>query len=114
VARTGEDADQPFYRAFFPRSTAFSASADRVDLIMLTMSLHKHLVAAGMFESLEERGSSDHVPIYVRLDFGERLRAQRERLRAQRGFVKMHLRESIRNFPPSSGSGSKSSRAKSP
>ncbi|KAE8446294.1 hypothetical protein EG329_012380 [Mollisiaceae sp. DMI_Dod_QoI] len=43
----------------------WGSSCDRVDLGMVTPGLQKALVGAEIYESIEERGGSDHVPISV-------------------------------------------------
>ncbi|KAK3671307.1 hypothetical protein LTR78_008767 [Recurvomyces mirabilis] len=56
---------------YYPRTKVFGASADRVDMIVVSRSLKDCLRAAGMLETAAERGPSDHVPLYVELEFRE-------------------------------------------
>ena len=57
---------------FYPRTKSFGESCDRVDLILVSSQLEDVLVEAGMHETVADRGTSDHVPLYAFLDFGER------------------------------------------
>ena len=54
---------------YYPRTRTFGQSCDRVDLIMISKTLKDHLREAGMHETPGERGPSDHVPLYARLEF---------------------------------------------
>lgn len=54
---------------FYPRSKDFGASADRVDMILLSRSLESNLGEAGMHETPADRGPSDHIPLFAKLDF---------------------------------------------
>ncbi|KAK3686721.1 hypothetical protein LTR37_019513 [Vermiconidia calcicola] len=54
---------------YYPRSKTFGDSCDRVDMILVSEALKGNLREAGMHETPSERGPSDHVPLYVRLDF---------------------------------------------
>jgi exonuclease III len=55
---------------FYPRTRTFGESCDRIDMILLSKSLESNLRSAGMHESASERGTSDHVPLWCRLEFG--------------------------------------------
>ncbi|KAK5166680.1 uncharacterized protein LTR77_008224 [Saxophila tyrrhenica] len=55
---------------YYPRTKPFGESCDRVDLILISRSLQSNLKAAGMHETVQERGPSDHVPLYAELEFG--------------------------------------------
>lgn len=48
---------------------AFGSSCDRVDMILLSRQLEPKLTRAGMHETLADRGTSDHVPLYASLTF---------------------------------------------
>ncbi|SMQ47546.1 unnamed protein product [Zymoseptoria tritici ST99CH_3D7] len=57
---------------YYPRSqgaATFGASCDRVDMILLSHDLRDNLVSAGMHETVADRGTSDHVPLYCALQF---------------------------------------------
>ena len=57
---------------YYPRGRNWGSSCDRVDLIMLSQALvhgeHSTLKQAEIFESPQERGPSDHVPLSVELE----------------------------------------------
>ncbi|KAF2230067.1 DNase I-like protein, partial [Viridothelium virens] len=57
---------------YYPRSREWGSSCDRVDLIMLSRGLVNGelwtLKKADIFETPQERGLSDHVPLFVELD----------------------------------------------
>lgn len=55
---------------YYPRTKPFGESCDRVDMIMVSKGLEDNLKDAEIHETPSERGPSDHVPLYVRLDFG--------------------------------------------
>ena len=57
---------------FYPRTKSFGESCDRVDLILISSSLKDVLAEAGMHETVADRGTSDHVPLYASLDFIKR------------------------------------------
>ncbi|EME86278.1 uncharacterized protein MYCFIDRAFT_124304, partial [Pseudocercospora fijiensis CIRAD86] len=52
---------------FYPRSKDFRASADRVDMILLSRGLESNLSEADMHETPADRGPSDHVPLFAEL-----------------------------------------------
>ena len=54
---------------YYPRTKKFGDSCDRVDMILLNPQLKDSLREAGMHETPGDRGPSDHVPLYARLDF---------------------------------------------
>ncbi|KXT06566.1 hypothetical protein AC578_8589 [Pseudocercospora eumusae] len=54
---------------FYPRSKDFGASADRVDMILLSRALESDLTEAGMHETSADRGPSDHIPLFAKLNF---------------------------------------------
>lgn len=56
---------------YYPRSKTFGDSCDRVDMILVSEALKGNLREAGMHETPSERGPSDHVPLYVQLDFDD-------------------------------------------
>ncbi|KAK4892254.1 hypothetical protein LTR27_009263 [Elasticomyces elasticus] len=56
--------------SYYPRGKVFGESCDRVDMILVSRSLSKFVAEAGILETQAERGPSDHVPLYVTLDFG--------------------------------------------
>ncbi|KAK5685071.1 hypothetical protein LTS10_003146 [Elasticomyces elasticus] len=58
--------------SYYPRGKVFGESCDRVDMILVSRSLSKFVAEAGILETQAERGPSDHVPLYVTLDFGRR------------------------------------------
>ncbi|KAK3638263.1 hypothetical protein LTR56_005519 [Elasticomyces elasticus] len=58
--------------SYYPRGGVFGESCDRVDMILVSRSLSKFVAEAGILETQAERGPSDHVPLYVTLDFGRR------------------------------------------
>lgn len=55
-----------------PRNKPWGAGGDRVDMILVTKGLgaHGRIREAGILDSEEERGPSDHVPLFVGLDLG--------------------------------------------
>ncbi|KAI9711208.1 MAG: hypothetical protein M1820_002195 [Bogoriella megaspora] len=61
---------------YYPRGSEWGSSCDRVDQIMLSKGLLGNsggscrLKQADILESSQERGPSDHVPLFVELDFG--------------------------------------------
>lgn len=55
--------------SYFSRATSFGASCDRVDMILVSRSLIFACNAAGMHQTLAERASSDHVPIFAIFNF---------------------------------------------
>ncbi|KAF2769361.1 DNase I-like protein, partial [Teratosphaeria nubilosa] len=57
--------------SYYPRTRDFGESCDRVDMILVSRKLEKSVKEAGMYESVAERGPSDHVPIYAELAFEE-------------------------------------------
>jgi len=54
---------------YFPRGKPWASSCDRVDLVISSRSLidHDHVTWVEIFDSEEERGPSDHVPIAVEI-----------------------------------------------
>ncbi|KAJ9632131.1 hypothetical protein H2203_000532 [Taxawa tesnikishii (nom. ined.)] len=56
---------------YYPRGAAWGSSCDRVDLIICSQGLKGDLVGAGMLASPQERGPSDHVPLFAEFRFGE-------------------------------------------
>lgn len=56
---------------YYPRNKPFGESCDRVDMIITSASLKRHLVTAGMHETTQERGPSDHVPLYAEFSFDQ-------------------------------------------
>ena len=54
---------------YYPRGKTFGDSCDRVDMILISVSLKNNLIEAGMHETPGDRGPSDHVPLFARLDF---------------------------------------------
>ncbi|KAI9749552.1 MAG: hypothetical protein M1815_002421 [Lichina confinis] len=66
------DADTRKY-TYYPRNREWGSSRDRVDLFIASKTLVGKpgvLVATDILDSLQERASSDHVPLYVVLDKG--------------------------------------------
>lgn len=55
--------------SYYTRSTDFGASCDRVDMVLASKDLQRACRAAGMHETVAERASSDHVPIYATFHF---------------------------------------------
>lgn len=55
-----------------PRNKPWGAGGDRVDMILVTKRLgaQGRVREAGILDSEEERGPSDHVPLFVGLDIG--------------------------------------------
>ncbi|KAF2726084.1 DNase I-like protein, partial [Polychaeton citri CBS 116435] len=49
---------------YYPRHGQFGASCDRVDMIMTSRILLRHLAEAGMLETTGDRATSDHVPLF--------------------------------------------------
>ncbi|KAK5715747.1 hypothetical protein LTR17_016657 [Elasticomyces elasticus] len=56
--------------SYYPRGKVFGESCDRVDMILVSRLLSKFVAEAGILETQAERGPSDHVPLYITLDFG--------------------------------------------
>lgn len=56
--------------SYYPRGRDWGDSCDRVDMIIVSSSLEHTIASAGMHETPGERGPSDHVPIWVALNFG--------------------------------------------
>lgn len=54
---------------YYPRTKTFGESCDRVDMILVSKELKRNLKEAGMHETPADRGPSDHVPLFARLDF---------------------------------------------
>ena len=52
---------------YFPRGRPWGSSCDRVDLIIASRSLTDQVVDVEIFDSDEERGPSDHVPLAVEI-----------------------------------------------
>lgn len=55
---------------YHPRSgEAWGTSCDRVDLIITSKSLHEfgRVIATGILDTPQERGTSDHVPLWVKI-----------------------------------------------
>ena len=57
---------------YYPRTNEFGESCDRVDMIMISETLEETLKEAGIHETPSERGPSDHVPLYAKLNFEDR------------------------------------------
>lgn len=54
---------------YFPRGRPWASSCDRIDLVISSRSLidHGHITWVEIFDSEEDRGPSDHVPIAVEI-----------------------------------------------
>ncbi|KAF2085562.1 exodeoxyribonuclease III [Saccharata proteae CBS 121410] len=54
---------------YYPRNRVWGSSCDRVDLVIVSRKLwnEKRISKVGILDSKQERGFSDHVPIYVEL-----------------------------------------------
>ncbi|KAG8630804.1 hypothetical protein KVT40_002423 [Elsinoe batatas] len=63
----GEEARGYSYR---PRGVKWGSSCDRVDYVMVSKGLRGRVREAGILESGQERGPSDHVPVFATLEFG--------------------------------------------
>lgn len=63
---------------YYPRAKSFGASCDRVDMILVSRTLQSNLVKAGMHETEQERGPSDHVPLYAELLFDTKQESERD------------------------------------
>ena len=55
--------------AYFPRGRPWGSSCDRVDFVVVSKKLFDQggVVESGILDSMEERGPSDHVPLWVEL-----------------------------------------------
>ena len=53
--------------SYHPPGREWGSSADRVDLIIVSKGLKERILEAGILDSELERGSSDHVPILLKL-----------------------------------------------
>ena len=55
---------------YFPRNRKWGSSCDRVDCVIVSRGLWESglVKACGILDSEEERGPSDHVPIWVDVD----------------------------------------------
>lgn len=52
---------------YYPRGKEFGKSCDRVDMILTSASLKHRIAQAGIHETAADRGTSDHVPLYIHL-----------------------------------------------
>lgn len=52
---------------YYPRGRGFGTSCDRVDMILTSASLKDRIAEAGIHETADDRGTSDHVPLYIHL-----------------------------------------------
>jgi exonuclease III len=59
---------------YYPRGVVFGSSCDRVDMILISKSIENCLKGADIKETRRDRGTSDHVPLSVRLRFKETLK----------------------------------------
>lgn len=61
-------ADEKRY-TYYPRGRDWGSSCDRVDLILASRQLWQddRVIDAGIFDSPQERGPSDHVPLWVKV-----------------------------------------------
>ena len=59
-----------------PRNKPWGAGGDRVDMVLVTMGLKKLVKDADILDNEDERGPSDHVPLFVQL--GDRMTEERE------------------------------------
>ncbi|TKX19258.1 hypothetical protein C1H76_8443 [Elsinoe australis] len=55
---------------YYPRGVKWGESCDRVDYVICSKALKGALTEAGMLDSEQERGPSDHVPVFATFDFG--------------------------------------------
>jgi exonuclease III len=53
---------------YYPRGRKFGSSCDRVDLIICSKSLEENVVDAGICATEQDRGPSDHVPLFATFD----------------------------------------------
>ena len=58
--------DAPRY-TYHPPGRPWGSGCDRVDLIVISRSLRENLIEADILDSRQERGHSDHVPLYISL-----------------------------------------------
>ncbi|KAK3353304.1 Endonuclease/exonuclease/phosphatase [Lasiosphaeria hispida] len=56
---------------YFPRGREWGTSCDRVDMVFVSMGLWEagRVLRTGILDTPEERGSSDHVPVWAELRF---------------------------------------------
>ena len=59
-----------------PRGKKWGERGDRVDMVLVSRGLEGHVKAADILDCEAERGSSDHVPLWVEVGFGEEMRGQ--------------------------------------
>ena len=57
--------------SYRPRGIVWGSSCDRVDLILASKSAKPCLLESDILDEVEERGPSDHVPLYVTLDLNK-------------------------------------------
>ncbi len=55
-----------------PRNKPWGAGGDRVDMILVTQSSRERVKEADILDCKEERGPSDHVPLFVELEVAGR------------------------------------------
>jgi exonuclease III len=80
----GVDIFREMYKAekrytYFPRGREWGSSCDRVDYVVVGKRLwDKGIVCqTGILDSEAERGPSDHVPVWVDVNFGETLKEEK-------------------------------------
>ena len=56
--------------SYYPRGRPFGSSCDRVDMILCSSDIGPHCKEACILATPGDRGTSDHVPIHARFDFG--------------------------------------------
>lgn len=54
--------------SYRPRNKPWGTGGDRVDMILVTQRLKEAVKEADVLDSEDERGSSDHVPLFVELE----------------------------------------------
>lgn len=60
-----------------PTDKPWGEGGDRVDMGLITQGLTKKLRAADILDTPEERGTSDHLPLFVELTLERKMRSQR-------------------------------------
>ncbi|KAK4696050.1 hypothetical protein P7C71_g1804, partial [Lecanoromycetidae sp. Uapishka_2] len=58
--------------SYRPRNKSWGAGGDRVDMILVTKGLSDNVKEANILDNEEERGPSDHVPLFVKLEVARR------------------------------------------
>ena len=53
--------------SYRPTNKPWGSGGDRVDMILVTRGVREHVEEADILDSAEERGPSDHVPLYLKL-----------------------------------------------